>query len=437
MKGRRPAYNRYTLSPPNHISVLIHWRYQVALLKQLKTEEVACYMDFGLDFISNSENFEKPTRRDEKTLVVRSILNPKPPSSEWDEAKQEDTSGVMTLDVCGEPEEEEMAVPEDTEPDVRNVVIGSSNYTLVLRGNTLDISGGHRRTPTMEEKPPSEYQPLRTIEVLDAYDTHFHLDRSSKWLLGNLSLTMEAWTDETMERPPTVPVNLIGGTLIFCDPETFPSAVPIEDKWKVAIGVHPKKVPNLTLQQFRNFKSLITSSKVAAVGEIGLDRTVEEKYWQDQILFLETIAPVLKAVNKPVILHIRSHPQDKFGSILYFLALKLCTDNLPNQHTFVLHCFSGSTEILNAWLSQFPNTYFGFTFLVSTFKSPQIAALRAVPLNRLLVETDSPYITPPGISINSPVYIGEVLKLVAERRRQSLEDVCRQTSINAFTVFGQ
>jgi hypothetical protein len=51
---------------------------------------------------------------------------------------------------------------------------------------------------------------------------------------------METWTDESMERPSTVPVNLIGGTLIYCDPESFPTSVPIDDKWKVLVcpGLH-------------------------------------------------------------------------------------------------------------------------------------------------------------------------------------------------------
>jgi hypothetical protein len=61
---------------------------------------------------------------------------------------------------------------------------------------------------------------------------------------------METWTDESMERPSKVPVNLIGGTLIYCDPESFPTSVPIDDKWKVTIGVHPKKVHGLRKQHY-------------------------------------------------------------------------------------------------------------------------------------------------------------------------------------------
>jgi hypothetical protein len=157
----------------------------------------------------------------------------------------------------------------------RKVTIGSQTYTLVLRGTTLDISGEvHRRSPS-----PEDHRSMGEVYVV--FDSHFHLDRTSKRLLGNLSLTMETWTDESMERPSKVPVNLIGGTLIYCDPESFPTSVPIDDKWKVAIGVHPKKVHSLRKQHYQQFISLVQPRRVAAVAEIGLDRTVSEEYWAE------------------------------------------------------------------------------------------------------------------------------------------------------------
>lgn len=437
MRWQRPVYNRYTLYPPNHTSVLIHWRYQVALLKHLNGPDIDTYLNFGLDFMIDHDNLEVPSRRERKTLMVRSLLNVQAPQPEWDEAKAEDDSGVITMDVCGEPDELEASGSIEEEVIQRKVTIGSQNYTLVLRGTTLDISGGvHRRSPSPEETTESEdHRSIR--EVCDAFDTHFHLDRSSKRLLGNLSLTMETWTDESMERPSKVPVNLIGGTLIYCDPESFPTSVPIDDKWRVAVGLHPKKVHGLRAQHYQQFLSLVQSRRVAAVGEIGLDRTVSEKYWAEQLEFLETITSTLKNAGKPIILHVRSTRQDKFSSLLYMLLLQFLSDKFATNQVFILHCFTGSFEIPKAWLTQFPNTYFGFTFLASSFAQTQINALKSVPRDRLLVETDAPYIAPNGIRINSPVYLGEVLEVVARHRHERLEDVCRQTCINAFAVFGQ
>jgi Tat protein secretion system quality control protein TatD with DNase activity len=194
-------------------------------------------------------------------------------------------------------------------------------------------------------------------EVYGAFDSHFHLDRSSKRLLGNLSLTMESWTDESMERPSKIPMNLIGGTLIYCDPESFPTSVHIDDKWKVAIGVHLKNVHGLRKQHYQQFISLVQSRRVAAVGEIGLDRTVSEEYWAEQLEFLETIASTLKTAGKPIILHIRSNRQDKFSPLLYLLLLQFLSDKFSANQVFILHCFTGSFEISKAWITVSQNLF--------------------------------------------------------------------------------
>jgi TatD DNase family protein len=95
------------------------------------------------------------------------------------------------------------------------------------------------------------------------------------------------------------------------------------------------------------------------------------------------------------------------------------------------------SEFPKPGLHSFPNTYFGFTILASSFAQTQINALKSVPKDRLLVETDAPYVAPNGTRVNSPVYLGEVIEVVARHRHNRLEDVCRQTCINAFAVFGQ
>ena len=122
-------------------------------------------------------------------------------------------------------------------------------------------------------------------------------------------------------------------------------------------------------------------------------------------------------------MHIRSNRQDKFSPLLYLLLLQFLSDKFSANQVFILHCFTGSFEISKAWLTQFPKTYFGFTFLVSSFAQTQINALKSVPKDRLLEETDAPYIAPNGIRVNSPAYLGEVIEVVARHRHDRLEDV--------------
>ena len=77
------------------------------------------------------DNLDVPSRRERKTLMVRSLLNVQPPQPEWDEAKAEDDSGVITMDVCGEPDELEASGSTEEEVIQRKVTIGSQNYKTI------------------------------------------------------------------------------------------------------------------------------------------------------------------------------------------------------------------------------------------------------------------------------------------------------------------
>jgi len=444
----KPSYNRYNLYSPNHTSVLIHWRYQVAMLKKLPPEARLTYFNFGLEFMSTPTNFVPPIskRNRGETILSNSLLAPiasKNPQPEWDEGCQpaKEPEWIVVVEECGKPDDMEMepeVVSEEEEPDIQGTVtIGPQQYTLVLRGSTLDISGTVLRRPSTEsvEEAMDEVDNTRW-EAFDVYDSHLHLDRSSKRLLGNLALSMDDWMNEPMERPPTTPVNVIGGTLVYCDPEKYPKSIPIQDKWKVAIGVHPKKVHTITEAQVEQFISLIGSQRVTAVGELGIDRTVNYRHWDGQLQFLVRVAPYIQAVNKPIIFHIRSNRFDPHSQLTYMVLLKFCVDHFPANQKCILHCFTGTTVIQQAWLHHFENTYFGFTYLVDKFSEIQLQALKDIPSNRLLVETDAPYITPPGISTNSPIYIGETIAKIAKARKVDTEQICRITTINAGALFG-
>jgi hypothetical protein len=106
--------------------VLIHWRYQVALLKHLNGPDIDTYLDFGLDFMTDPDNLEVPSRRERKTLMVRSLLNIQPPQPEWDEAKTEDESGVITMDVCGHKVQSKVQVG----VNVRTVEVLQQGYLI-------------------------------------------------------------------------------------------------------------------------------------------------------------------------------------------------------------------------------------------------------------------------------------------------------------------
>ena len=85
---------------------------------------------------------------------------------------------------------------------------------------------------------------------------------------------------------------------------------------------------------------------------------------------------------------------------------------LVKRQKIHLHSFAGDADLVSKWIESYPNTYFGMSGLLRTFDSRQIKALLSIPLDRLLVEKDSPYLSL-NLSINSPACIGDIAHLVA------------------------
>jgi len=195
-----------------------------------------------------------------------------------------------------------------------------------------------------------------------------------------------------------------------------------------AIGIHPHDAKNARTEDYELFTQLSKDKKVVAYGEIGLDyfydkspRDVQEKAFLQQL----DLADFLK---KPVVLHVRD---------AYPHMLKLLSENKGKlSNGIVLHCYAGSKELVREFLRY--DAYFAFGGAV-TFKNakdkPDI--IRSVPIKRLLLETDCPYMTPHPYrgQVNYPKFVSLVADKVAEilgKTRQEIEDL---TTANAKEFF--
>ncbi|GFO22997.1 3'-5' ssDNA/RNA exonuclease tatd [Plakobranchus ocellatus] len=126
--------------------------------------------------------------------------------------------------------------------------------------------------------------------------------------------------------------------------------------------------------------------------------------------------------SRPVILHLRGHKGKE--DEVYFRGLKIVSPCLPREQPIQLHCFSGSAVAFAKWQKRFPDVYASFSGLVSSFEDHQKQGLRAVPGDRLLLETDSPYLPTVGRGVgNSPHHVGHVAMLVSQVRQQPVLDV--------------
>lgn len=194
-----------------------------------------------------------------------------------------------------------------------------------------------------------------------------------------------------------------------------------------AVGVHPHNASSYTDETERELTTLAASPRCVAIGEIGLDyhydlspRDIQQDVARRQLLLAERL-------DLPVIIHLREATED---------LLKLLRETRRNYRG-IIHCYTGSVETARILLDLGFHIAFGGAV---TFKNANkiLDAARYVPDDRLLIETDSPYMTPVPFrgKRNEPKYVALVADKLAELRGCSSEQIAELTMRNAFTLFG-
>jgi len=192
-----------------------------------------------------------------------------------------------------------------------------------------------------------------------------------------------------------------------------------------AVGVHPESVDETPSDYREKLTELVKSSeKVRAIGEIGLDYHYENYDRDKQILFFRQQLELASELSLPVVVHSRNASED---------TLDILKEYRPAG---VVHCFSGSAEVAREVIKL--GMYIGFTGVL-TFKNAKKAlrALEAVPLDRLLLETDCPYMAPEPNrgKRNNSAYIRYVAEKIAELKGITYEEVVEQTEKNARDMY--
>lgn len=192
-----------------------------------------------------------------------------------------------------------------------------------------------------------------------------------------------------------------------------------------AIGWHPNDATEFRADSADYLRTRARHPKVKAIGEIGLDyyRSPDNKELQKQVF--RTQLEVARELNLPVIVHDREAHQDSLDIISEFPDL-----------IGVFHCYSGSAEMAKEILKL--GWYLSFTGAI-TFKNarktPEV--IEAIPLDRIMIETDSPYLTPDPFRSkrNDSRYLPLVAKKIAEIRGIETEEVARITKENGKRLF--
>lgn len=249
--------------------------------------------------------------------------------------------------------------------------------------------------------------------MIQLFDTHAHLDAQQ----------FDEDREEMIERARNAGVELIVN--IGFDRQTIPTTMELIEKYDfiyAAIGWHPVESIHMQEGDLEWIEQLCQHPKVVAIGEIGLDyhwdtspKDVQERVFRDQIR-------LAKKLKMPIVIHNRDAHAD---------VVRILKEEGASEVGGIMHCFSGSVEVAKQCLDM--NFYISFGGPV-TFKNARVPkeVLKEVPLDRLLIETDCPYLSPhPNRGKrNEPSYVTLVAETVAEIKGKTLEEIAKITTEN-------
>jgi TatD DNase family protein len=267
-------------------------------------------------------------------------------------------------------------------------------------------------------------------------DTHCHLDFNK----------FDEDRDSVLQRARESGIERI--LIPALDLESSRSAIKLAESQPhiyAAVGFHPTDLEKFSEKVFDEVKELAKHPKVVAIGEIGLDyywvKEDEKRAFQGEILKRQLA--FAQTVSKPVVIHMREESDAWFGQASADL-LEILTEwqrNLQNHQLAekpgVLHSFNGNLQTAQKAIDL--NFYIGVTGPV-TYKNAEEKRqiIRQLPLERLLIETDAPFLTPVPHrgKRNEPAFVAYIADKIAEIHKTTREQVGEITSMNAARLFG-
>ncbi|MGZ3738560.1 MAG: TatD family hydrolase [Bdellovibrionota bacterium] len=201
-------------------------------------------------------------------------------------------------------------------------------------------------------------------------------------------------------------------------------------------GVHPHDSKDFTPEIFASIKRLAKHPRCVAVGELGLDYFYDLSEKATQHIALEQQLQFSAEIGKPVVVHTRDADDDTIRFLTVHSREFLARH--PGKSPGVIHCFTDTARLAEATLALGYHISFSGILTFKNAEPLREVCRDIVPLNRLLVETDSPFLTPIPHrgKKNQPGYTRFVAEKVAELKKLSLEEVANATRANTERLFG-
>jgi TatD DNase family protein len=217
---------------------------------------------------------------------------------------------------------------------------------------------------------------------------------------------------------------------IGCDLETSRAAVALAEGHpfvSATVGVHPHEVKLIQEPWYDQLRLLARSVRVVAYGEIGLDYHYDHSPRDVQRIRFREQIQLARELKLPIVIHTREAQED---------TIMILKEEKASELGGVFHCFSG-----DAWLAKDAldlGFYLSFSGVITFQNAVMLREIvKTVPLDRILVETDSPYLTPAPYrgKRNEPAYVRQVAEKIAEIHGVGVEKVGEVTSENTRRIF--
>lgn len=258
-------------------------------------------------------------------------------------------------------------------------------------------------------------------------DTHAHLDMSA---LGDNGNEAQATNEEIQENLKLMNENCVKKAIIpAVEVKTLDRIVEIANKYEniyAMVGIFPSEAKTYTDEVETKLIDLAKNNKVVAVGEVGLDYYWDKSFNDIQQEVFRRQVRLANRLNLPLVVHDREAHKDTFDIIK--------EENKDSKVLF--HCFSGSVEFMRECVKE--GWYIalgGVVTFKNAVKMKEVA--KEVPLDKLVLETDSPYLTPVPFrgKSNKPAYVKYVAEEISKIREMPFEEIADITSTNAETFF--
>lgn len=212
-------------------------------------------------------------------------------------------------------------------------------------------------------------------------------------------------------------------------PDT-PRIIDLVNKYEMlfgAVGIHPSEAKSWDDSCYNYFKEIAQNKKIVAVGEIGLDYYWDKTFNDIQQDVFRKQIELAKEIKKPIIIHDRE---------AHFDTLQILKEMNAKEVGVVMHCFSGSVEFMKECIKEdFYIALGGVTTFKNAIKPKEVA--QTVPLEKLLLETDAPYLTPMPHrgKTNYPFYIPLIAQEIATLKNIDIKEIALATTQNAQKLF--